>query len=62
MLVRKIVHIDMDTFMRQWSSGMIRNCAANPSQSRDATAGPSSAPLPMMRDVLACVRRSDEML
>jgi len=48
-------HRLLTRFMRQWSSGMIRNCAANPSQSRYATAGPSSAPLPMMRDVLACV-------
>jgi nucleotidyltransferase/DNA polymerase involved in DNA repair len=43
MQVRKIVHIGMVAFMRQWSSGMIRDCAANPSWSRDAAAGPSCA-------------------
>src|SRR5260221_13635256 len=41
-------------FMRRWSSGMIRKCAANPWLSRGAGAGPSSAPLHMKQDDLEC--------
>src|SRR6266851_3322521 len=40
-------------FMRRWNSGTIRNCAS-PSLSRGAAADPSSVPLLMKRDDLAC--------
>ena len=40
--------------MRRWSSGTIRNCAASPSLSRGAAADPSSVPLLLKQEDLAC--------